>query len=130
VLAVSAGEPEGPDPERMLRPRRPVASGYVSATAQLGFVIWRRAISPGDGARCPMHPTCSGYARQAFQREPMGGFLLTFDRLMRDGNPSAYEVAPDGLHALDPLADHPPAGLLLSGLYCARQRADGAEACL
>ena len=119
-----------PDPARMLRDDRTLTTGPIDATAQLGLVVWRNLISPGDGARCPMRPSCSLYARQAMGRDGLfGGVILTFDRLLRDANLDGYERAPDGLHALDPLADHPPASQLLSGGYCRRRRADGA-ACL
>lgn len=119
-----------PDPARMLRDDRRVTTGPIDATAALGLWVWRNLVSPGDGARCPMRPTCSLYSRQAMGRDGLvGGVVLTFDRLLRDSNLDGYDRAPDGLHALDPLADHPPASELLSGGYCRRRHADGA-ACL
>ncbi len=120
-----------PDPARMLRDDRVVTTGPVDATAQLGLVVWRELVSPGDGARCPLRPSCSGYSRQAVGRDGLiGGIVLTFDRLLRDSNPSAYPLAPDGLHFSDPLHSHMPAGELLLGGACRRSRADGADLCL
>ncbi|MCB9746153.1 MAG: membrane protein insertion efficiency factor YidD [Alphaproteobacteria bacterium] len=119
-----------PDPARMLQDERPVSHGLLDATAHLGLRIWQTAISPGDGPRCPLRPSCSLYARQAVSRDGLGGVVLTFDRLLRDANAAAYEPAPDGLHALDPLADHPPARVVLSGAWCRGQRTDGADLCL
>jgi putative component of membrane protein insertase Oxa1/YidC/SpoIIIJ protein YidD len=46
----------------------------------------QRFISKADGDRCPMYPTCSHYASQAFAREGMlMGWVLTCDRLLRCG---------------------------------------------
>lgn len=43
-------------------------------------------ISPIDGARCPMHPTCSEYARQAMEKHgPVLGWIMACDRLVRCG---------------------------------------------
>ncbi len=45
-------------------------------------------ISPIDGPRCPMYPTCSGYARQALHKHgPLLGVFMTADRLMHEGDP-------------------------------------------
>lgn len=118
-----------PAPERMLQDERSLSHGPVDATVHLGFRVWSGFLTLGDGPRCPLRPTCSTYARQAVARDGPLGAVLAFDRLMRDSDAAAYEPAPDGLHALDPLDDHPPALDLLSGARCRRQRADGAAAC-
>lgn len=50
----------------------------------IGF--YQRFISPADGDRCPMHPSCSRYAQQAIQREGLiVGWVLACDRLLRCG---------------------------------------------
>lgn len=50
----------------------------------LGF--YERFISPVDGDRCPMHPTCSAYAREAVQRHGLFmGWIMACDRLVRCG---------------------------------------------
>lgn len=47
-----------------------------------GFQI---AISPVDGARCRMYPTCSAYSLDAFRRHgTIKGLLLTADRLLHE----------------------------------------------
>ncbi len=47
---------------------------------------FQKFISPADGNRCPMAPTCSHYARQAFAQEGvLKGWILTCDRLLRCG---------------------------------------------
>ncbi len=120
----------GPNPDRMLQDGRHLSSGTISATIHAGYWVWRNVVSPGDGPRCPMRPTCSAYARDSFSTYGPLGFVTTFDRLLRDGNTEGFERAPDGLHFLDPLDDHPPPGPLLTGTYCKRQRDAGAEACL
>ncbi|PNU19511.1 membrane protein insertion efficiency factor YidD [Geothermobacter hydrogeniphilus] len=45
-------------------------------------------ISPVDGPRCPMYPTCSAYSRQALARHgPWIGVMLTVDRLIHENDP-------------------------------------------
>ncbi|HJN74435.1 MAG TPA: membrane protein insertion efficiency factor YidD [Myxococcota bacterium] len=130
ILALVALSLASPDPEAMLRPDWEVAETYPQATLHLAYGIWRVLISPGDGGRCPMRPTCSRYAREAFARDGLGGYVLTFDRLLRDGNPTAYPPSADGFHGLDPVSAHVPPGRLLLGGHCRDQRRDGAELCL
>ena len=51
----------------------------------LGF--YKQYISPIDGDRCQMHPSCSEYAKQAVEEYgKLKGVLLTFDRLTRCGS--------------------------------------------
>ncbi|MCP4810649.1 MAG: membrane protein insertion efficiency factor YidD [Proteobacteria bacterium] len=130
LISLARAAPDSSDAARpaLDAPNRHVADSWLGSTVHLGYRIWRVAISPGDGPRCPMRPTCSSYAQQAFARDGLGGYVLTFDRLLRDGNVADYPFAPDG-HALDPLANHPAVGELLGG-YCRSQRDDGAELCL
>lgn len=50
-------------------------------------------ISPVDGDRCRMSPTCSTFGRQAIKKHgAVLGFILTIDRLMHEGN--EYLVSP------------------------------------
>jgi uncharacterized protein len=68
----------------------------------------QRFISRADGDRCPMYPTCSHYASQAFAREGLlTGWVLTCDRLMRCGRDEARltkTMRVNGQkHAYDPL---------------------------
>ena len=48
--------------------------------------LFQKFISPADGDRCAMHPSCSRYAQQAIKREGIiKGWILTSDRLLRCG---------------------------------------------
>lgn len=50
--------------------------------------FFQKNISPIDGARCPMYPTCSAYARQSLSKHgPLWGIFMTADRLIREGDP-------------------------------------------
>ena len=66
-------------------------------------------ISPVDGDRCPMHPSCSEYARQAIQKHgPVLGWIMACDRLIRCGR-DEVRLAPIRMvntqpHTLDPVA--------------------------
>lgn len=54
---------------------------------QFAVKMFQRYISPVDGPRCPMYPTCSGYARQALRKHgPLLGVFQTVDRLYREGD--------------------------------------------
>lgn len=64
------------------------------ATPKSSFSLWsppikffQKYISRADGDRCPMYPSCSHYASQAFKRHgAMKGWILTCDRLLRCGH--------------------------------------------
>ena len=48
--------------------------------------FYQNYISPTDGNRCRMHPSCSEYSKQAFQKHgALKGWILTNDRLLRCG---------------------------------------------
>jgi len=50
--------------------------------------IFQAYISPIDGARCPMYPTCSAYARQALHKHgSVLGMFMSVDRLLHEGDP-------------------------------------------
>ncbi len=50
-----------------------------------GVRFFQKYISPVDGPRCPMSPTCSAYALQALDKHgPFVGTLLTVDRLFHE----------------------------------------------
>lgn len=71
-----------------------------------GFQIF---ISPADGDRCPMSPSCSHYAVEAIRRYgPWRGIILTSDRLLRCGRETDYLLIHDqgGFHYYDPLEDN------------------------
>lgn len=48
--------------------------------------FYQKHISVVDGNRCPMHPSCSNYAKQAFEKHGVViGWVMTLDRLVRCG---------------------------------------------
>lgn len=70
--------------------------------------LFRKFISRADGDRCPMYPTCSHYAQQAFSQEGiLVGWILTSDRLLRCGRDETRISPPVRIqgvkHAYDPL---------------------------
>ncbi|NOY12258.1 MAG: membrane protein insertion efficiency factor YidD [Deltaproteobacteria bacterium] len=58
---------------------------------QLAVQLFQKYISPIDGPRCPMYPTCSAYSLQALHRHgALFGMFLTVDRLYREGDPHEH----------------------------------------
>ncbi len=57
---------------------------------RVGPLLWlvrgfQSFISPVDGNRCSMYPTCSGYSVDALKKHgPLVGFVLTADRVMHE----------------------------------------------
>ena len=71
--------------------------------------LFRKFVSRADGDRCPMYPTCSHYASQAFaQKGIVMGWILTCDRLLRCGRDEtrrAPKIRVHGdVHTYDPVA--------------------------
>jgi putative membrane protein insertion efficiency factor len=66
----------------------------VAATPFLWLItFYQRAISPLDGDRCSMHPTCSQYSVQAIRRHgPVIGIVMTVDRLIHEGDEQRHAV--------------------------------------
>jgi putative membrane protein insertion efficiency factor len=71
--------------------------------------LFQRFVSPVDGPRCNLYPTCSEYGRQAVRsRGLLLGIVLTAGRLMRD-NASAAGFYPEAIvHGRLVLYDPPP----------------------
>lgn len=75
-----------------------------------GFIFFSKYISPVDGDRCNMYPTCAAYSREAVEKHGfIGGFLLTVDRLIHESN--EIDRAPliikwDRLRYLDPVSNN------------------------
>lgn len=62
-----------------------------SGPLTLAVRFFQKFISPVDGPRCPMYPTCSAYSLQALHKHgPFLGTLLTVDRLYREGDPHEH----------------------------------------
>jgi putative component of membrane protein insertase Oxa1/YidC/SpoIIIJ protein YidD len=76
--------------------------------------FYKKYISPARGTHCPMQPSCSEYARLAFQRFGfIRGFVMMADRLTRCGNDlHRYPHVRTGpiWHAYDPVASVPATG--------------------
>ena len=48
--------------------------------------FYQRRISPLDGPRCLLYPTCSAYSRECLRRHGfLMGLLMTIDRLLQEG---------------------------------------------
>ncbi len=48
--------------------------------------LYQKYLSPVIGGRCPMHPSCSGYAHRAITKHGAAmGWIMACDRLMRCG---------------------------------------------
>ncbi|MBF0341044.1 MAG: membrane protein insertion efficiency factor YidD [Magnetococcales bacterium] len=70
--------------------------------------LYSNTISRVDGDRCPSHPNCSRYAKEAMQSHgPLLGLWLTIDRLIHERN--EIELAPRAMaedgspRTIDPL---------------------------
>ena len=63
-----------------------------SSMMQFSIRIFQRYISPVDGQRCAMYPTCSAYALQALEKHgPFIGSFIFVDRLYHEGDPIEHE---------------------------------------
>ena len=50
------------------------------------FDFYQEVISPVDGDRCPMYPSCSQYAKHSIQKHGLAlGWIMSMDRLLRCG---------------------------------------------
>lgn len=68
-------------------PEKQTVSEKNSAPLQLAVRFFQKYISPIDGPRCPMYPTCSSYSLQALKKHgPLIGVFQTVDRLYREAD--------------------------------------------
>lgn len=71
--------------------RKPDAPQNITGNTAVSGAIqfYRGPLNHLDAVRdgtCPMHPSCSAYAMEAFDTHgPLTGFTMTFDRLIRCG---------------------------------------------
>ena len=73
-----------PEIKSIVSEREPSLSASV---LKGGVVIFSRYISPVDGDRCFMYPTCAAYSKEAVEKHGfLLGILLTVDRLIHEGN--------------------------------------------
>jgi hypothetical protein len=101
------GIAEAPD---FLAPLHSATASGLAAPFLLVLDSYRTGLSPLDGNRCFMAPTCSIYALQAFREQgPLWGFVLTADRLVHEADEQALAqsyVVQGQHHYLDPLASN------------------------
>ena len=67
----------------------------ISLFNPFSFLVkgFQKVISPVDGARCSMYPTCSTYSLDAFRKHgTIKGLMLTADRLLHE--PDEHNFAP------------------------------------
>lgn len=81
-----------PWPEAELAKQKPAAvrepeSSPVKLPMLWGLWFYRNAISPLDGVRCGLYPTCSGYATDAVRKHgALAGGFLAADRLIHEAS--------------------------------------------
>jgi len=67
--------------------------GLLQEQLLLALWLFQLFISPADGDRCPMFPSCSQYAVEAISRYgAFWGVILTSERLLRCGRESSYPL--------------------------------------
>jgi len=101
-------------PGKWVRKTKKESSLKTSApTIAFTWVIrfFQAYISPMDGPRCQLYPTCSGYGKEAFSRNgAVVGYIMTADRLMRDNSGAYlhYPLVKVGKHYYyaDPVSDN------------------------
>ncbi|MGA1875306.1 MAG: membrane protein insertion efficiency factor YidD [bacterium] len=95
--------------EGIYPPQARVEQGFLEESFFQFFKFFQIVISPADGARCPMYPSCSQYAVQAVRGHGLlKGSLLISDRLLRCGRGEKYPtiVHQGRLHYHDPLENN------------------------
>ena len=66
----------------------PSVTGYL---LMRGVKIFSKYISPVDGDRCPMYPTCAVYSLQVIKKHGgFLGFIMTADRLIHESSEMDY----------------------------------------
>ncbi|MDY6853495.1 MAG: membrane protein insertion efficiency factor YidD [Thermodesulfobacteriota bacterium] len=71
--------------------KREGEKSIFSRVAIKGIKFFQEVISPIDGDRCPMHPTCSNYGIQAIRKHGfMLGTIMISDRLIHERDEVSY----------------------------------------
>ena len=67
--------------------------GFLTGSFLTAITFFQIFISPADGDRCPMHPSCSRYAQEAVRKYGIvKGAVLAADRLLRCGRETDYPL--------------------------------------
>lgn len=87
--SVSSAAPVIAQPQQAVR-RQDLQKSRLIDAPFLGLLkFYQVFISPMDGDRCPLYPTCSQFSIQAIRRHgPVIGVVMTADRLMHEANES------------------------------------------
>ena len=90
---------------------QPLIAGGDSVPGFSPIQFFQKYISPIDGDRCPMYPSCSAYSLEAFRKHGfLTGWIMTCDRLLRCGRDElkhAPRVIIGGeVYCHDPLAEN------------------------
>ena len=94
-------------PEAGLKPC--ATEGFLKKSFLQTIKFFQVFISPADGDRCPMYPSCSLYATEAVQTYGITkGIILTSDRLLRCGRERDYPLIlhQERYHYFDPLKNN------------------------
>ncbi len=98
------------EPLHAASPKTTDATATELSLLHSGIHFFQNYISPVDGSRCPMSPTCSTYALQALDKHgPWLGTLLTVDRLLHENDPREKRIpvyGGDRLRFYDPLSNN------------------------
>ena len=86
LTATSAIADEWGPWERNKSPQKQYSTS--SSVLQTAIQLFQKYISPVDGQRCAMYPTCSAYSLRAIRKHgPIIGVFMTADRLFHEGDP-------------------------------------------
>ncbi|MFC1858351.1 membrane protein insertion efficiency factor YidD [Thermodesulfobacteriota bacterium] len=66
--------------------KKPIPNTLSPSPALFPLRFFAKTLSRADGNRCPLHPTCSGYSMETFEKHGLiMGWIMTCDRLIRCG---------------------------------------------
>jgi len=69
----------------------PAGHGILSTPFVWLITFYQKIISPIDGDRCPMYPTCSQYGLLAISKHgPAIGIIMTADRLIHEADEKQF----------------------------------------
>ncbi len=92
LAAATAPARAGWDPPgwRAAPAAEPAQAGPAALPVRWAVDAYRATVSRVDGDRCPSHPTCSAYAREAVSRYGLLGVVLTAGRLVAEADEAAF----------------------------------------